>query len=172
MTDRYREHPVVTCHLMDGQLVPVHALEESDETVWFPLPPEPDASRVWEGLRAHRGENGETAQIRAVPLFAYDLNFGDEVTVIASGEGPLVATAVVADGGNYTFRVWREDADAAALGLVAMEFAEKGCLIEGYSSRLLGLSCDREAAQTVADALHAGERAGRFTYETGRQRTH
>ena len=84
----------------------------------------------------------------------------------------MVATAVVADGGNYTFRVWGEDADEAALGLVAMEFAEKGCLIEGYSSRLLGLSCDREAAQTVADALHAGERAGRFTYETGRQRTH
>ncbi|MEV4263529.1 DUF4265 domain-containing protein [Kribbella sp. NPDC049584] len=141
-------------------------------TVWFAIPTEPDAPRIWEGLRARRSPGRETAEICAVPLFAYDLNFGDEAAVIASGKGALVATAIVVDGGNYTFRIWQEDADETALSQVAVEFAEMGCLIEGYSGHLLGLSCDRALGQAVADELHAGERDGRFTYETGRQRTH
>jgi hypothetical protein len=157
MPDQYREHPGVTCHALDGALVPIPAAQESDATVWFAIPTEPDAPRIWEGLRARRSPGRETA---------------DEVAVIASGEGALVATAIVVDGGNYTFRIWQEDADEAALSQVAIEFAEMGCLIEGYSGHLLGLSCDRALGQAVADELHAGERAGRFTYETGRQRTH
>jgi hypothetical protein len=172
MPDQYREHPVVTCHAVDGALVPIPAAQGADATVWFAIPSEQDAPRIWEGLRARRGPGGETAKICAVPLLAYDLNFGDEVAVIASGEGALVATAIVVDGGNYTFRIWQEDADEAALSQVAIEFGEMGCLIEGYSGHLLGLSCDRALAQEVADQLHAGERAGRFTYETGRERTH
>ena len=172
MPDQYREHPGVTCHALDGALVPIPAVQESDATVWFAIPTEPDAPRIWEGLRARRSPGRETAEICAVPLFAYDLNFGDEVAVIASGEGALVATAIVVDGGNYTFRIWQEDADEAALSQVAIEFAEMGCLIEGYSGHLLGLSCDRALGQAVADELYAGERDGRFTYETGRQRTH
>ncbi|MEV0284388.1 DUF4265 domain-containing protein [Kribbella sp. NPDC050820] len=163
---------MLTCHAVDGALVPIPATREADATVWFALPAEPDAPRIWEGLLARRSPGGETAQICAVPLFAYDLNFGDEVAVIASGEGALVATAIVVDGGNYTFRIWQEDADEAALRQVAIAFAEMGCLVEGYSGHLLGLSCDRESAQAVADELDAGERAGRFIYETGRQRTH
>ena len=40
-----------------------------------------------------------------------------------------------------------------------------GCLIEGYSDRLNGLSSSPENAQHVADALEVAEQGGRFAYE-------
>jgi hypothetical protein len=43
-------------------------------------------------------------------------------------------------------------------------------LIEGYSPRLIGLSCSPENIQDVAQALDVAAQEGRFTYETGRQR--
>ena len=46
-----------------------------------------------------------------------------------------------------------------------------GCLIEGYSDRLNGLSSSPENAQHVADTLEVAEQEGRFTCEIGRQRT-
>jgi hypothetical protein len=169
---QYKEHPTLTCHLVDGQLVPVPDSVEANATVWFALPTASGEDQVWEGLAAQRAEGGDRAQIRAVPLFAYDINYGDDVAVMASGEGALVATGMIRDGGRYTFRVWREDADPDALRQVVTEFGQMGCYIEGYSERLVGLSCKQHEAQTVADALLAGEQQGRFVYETGRQRAH
>jgi hypothetical protein len=145
---------------------------DANETVWFALPRESGEDQVWEGLRAYRADGVDRAQIRAVHLFVYDLNYGDEVTIMASAEGALVATGVVSDGGHHTYRIWREDADADALRQMVTEFGQLGCYIEAYTERLTGLSCERDAAQAVADALLTGEKAGRFVYETGRQRTH
>ena len=53
---------------------------------------EPGQPQACEGLRAAHREGDDRAQIRAVPLFAHDVNFGDEVSVVPSAEGPLVAT--------------------------------------------------------------------------------
>jgi Domain of unknown function (DUF4265) len=114
----------------------------------------------------------DRVKLRAVPLFAYDVNYGDEISVVTSAEGPIVATGITKDAGNYTFRVWmREDTGDTAVGDVVAQFGALGCLIEGYSDRLIGLSCSPENAQYVADALEVAEQEGRFAYETGRQRT-
>jgi hypothetical protein len=107
--------------------------------------------------------------VRAVPLFAYDVGYGDEVFVADSAEGGLVVTGVASDRGSYTFRVWLGDGAADDVRTVVREFGELGCLIEGYSDKLVGLSCEPGDAQTVADALHRAEQQGRLTYETGRQ---
>jgi hypothetical protein len=169
---QYKQHPSPTGHLIDGQLVPVPESVAATETVWFALPSEAEEIQVWEGLAAEATEAKDRVKLRAVPLFAYDVNYGDEISVVASAEGPLVATGITKDAGNYTFRAWmREDAGDAALRDVVTVFGALGCLIEGYSDRLIGLSCSPENAQHVADALEGAEQEGRFTYETGRQPT-
>jgi hypothetical protein len=83
-----------------------------------------------------------------------------------------VATGITNDAGNFTFPAWlREDAGDSALRDVVTVFGALGCLIEGYSDRLIGLSCRPENAQHVANALEVSEQEGRLTYETGRQPT-
>jgi Domain of unknown function (DUF4265) len=167
----YREHPTPTGHLVDGRLVPVPASVEANTTVWLALPAEAGEAQVWEGLAALIGTDTGRVELRAIPLFAYDVNYGDELTVIASQEGPLVATGISNDAGNYTFRVWLEDGSIDVYREVVAQFGEMGCLVEGYSDKLIGFSCDTEAARDVAAALTAHEREGRLIYETGRQRT-
>jgi len=169
---QYKQHPSPTGHLIDGQLVPVSESVAATETVWFALPSEAEEVQVWEGLAAETTEVKDRVKLRAVPLFAYDVNYGDEIAVVASAEGPLVATGITRDAGNYTFRAWmREDAGDAALRDVVTVVGALGCLIEGYSARLIGLSCSPENAQRVADTLAVAEQEGRLTYETGRQPT-
>lgn len=148
--------------------MPVSEADAADTTVWFALPPE-DGRQVWEGLRAATQPDGSFV-LCAVPLFAYDPNFGDRVAAIASAEGPLVATEVLSDGGQYTFRVALHEG-GATLPEVVETFGAMGCLIEGWSSALVGLGCTTARAQAVADRLATEERAGHLTYETGRQRT-
>jgi hypothetical protein len=172
VANQYKEHQTVTCHLVDEQIVPVPETSRANATVWFGLPREPGRDQVWEGLLAEHREGDDHAIVLAVPLFAYDLNFGDGVAVMRSGEGSLVASQILSDAGNYTFRIWLEDADPATIRQLATEFGEMGCYVEGYSDQLLGLSCPGDLAQTVADALSAGEEQRRFAYETGRQTTH
>jgi hypothetical protein len=83
-----------------------------------------------------------------------------------------VATGITKDAGNYTFRVWMpEHAEDAALRDAVTVFGELGCLIEGYSDQLVGISCSRENALQVFAALKTAEQEGRFIYETGRQLT-
>jgi len=168
---QYKEHPSPTGRLVDGQLVPVPGSVSADATVWLALPAESDDVQVWEGLAAHRGASDNRVEVRAVPFFAYDVNYGDELSVVASAEGPLVATGITKDSGNYTFRVWLPASTTdSAVQELANEFGPLGCLIEPYSTKLIGLSCGPDEAQAVADALQAGEESGRFLYETGRQR--
>jgi hypothetical protein len=169
---QYKEHPSPTGHLIEGQLVPVPESVSATETVWFALPIEPDETQVWEGLAAEATGAKDRVKLRAVPLFAYDVNYGDEISVMTSAEGQIVATGITKDAGNYTFRVWmREDTGDAAVGDVVAQFGALGCLIEAYGDRLIGLSCSPKNAQHVADALDVAEQEGRFAYETGRQRT-
>jgi hypothetical protein len=63
-------------------------------------------------------------EVRAVPLFAYDVNQGDELSVVASPEETLVATGVTKDNGNYTFRSWlpASATDSAAQEVVLMDY--------------------------------------------------
>ena len=172
MAHQYKKHKSLTGHLIDGRLVAVPESVSATETVWFALPIETDETQVWEGLAAETTEAKDRVRLRAVPMFAYDVNYGDEISVVTSAEGPIVATGVTKNSGNYTFRVWiREDAGDAALRDVVTQFGALGCLIEGYGDKLIGLSCSPENAQQVADALDVAEQEGRFTYETSRQRT-
>jgi hypothetical protein len=168
---QYKQHPSITGRLVDGQFTPAPESLDADVTVWLALPPGADDVQVWEGLAARKALGNDRVEVLAVPLFAYDVNYGDELSVVASAEGPLVATGVTKDRGNYTFRVWLPASalDGAAQE-VANDFGLRGCLIERYSERLIGLSCGPSEAQAVADALYADEERGRFIYETGRQR--
>lgn len=168
MANQYREHPSRTGRLVDGNLIPLREAVSADTVVWFALPAEEDADQVWEGLAAERTSQ-DSARLRAVPLFAYNLNYGDEVAVVPSAEGPLVATVKVEDSGNHTFRIWLGTASGATLPEVISEFGSLGCLIEGYSERLLGLSCSAVHAGIVEETLRRAEREGRFVFERGRQ---
>ena len=166
MTDLYRQHPAPTGQFVDGSLRPVAAATSADALVWFPLAEE-NGECVWEGLAATSEPDGWFV-VRAVPLFAYNVNFGDKVTAMASAEGGLVATGIVEDGGNFTFRVALHEG-GVALREVVEQFGSLGCLIEGWSESLLGLGCPPSLAQTVADLLDEAEARGALQYETGRQ---
>ena len=170
MAHQYKQHPSPTGYLIDGQLVPVPESVAATETVWFALPAGVEEGQVWEGLAAETTKAEDRVKLRAVPLFVYDVNYGDEISVVVSAEEPLVATGITKDAGNCTFRAWmHEDAGDEALRDVVTVFGALGCLIEGHSDGLIGLSCSPEKAQHVADALEVAEKDGRFTYETGRQ---
>ena len=74
-------------------------------------------------MAAETTEAEDRVRLRAVPMFAYDVNYGDEISVVTSAKGPIVATGVTKNSGNYTFRVWvREDAEDAALRDVVTQF--------------------------------------------------
>jgi len=165
-SNAYRQHPAPTGQFVDGSLRPVPAATSADALVWFPLAEE-NGERVWEGLAAASEGDGWFV-VRAVPLFAYDLNFGDRVTAVASADGALVATGIVEDGGNFTFRVALHEG-GVALREVVEQFGSLGCLIEGWSESLLGLGCPPSLAQPVAELLHEAEARGDLRYETGRQ---
>jgi hypothetical protein len=84
----YKHHPSPTGLLIAGQLVPVPESVAATETVWFALPSEVGETQVWEGLAAEKTETKDRVKLRAVPLFAFDVNYGDEISVVASAEGP------------------------------------------------------------------------------------
>ncbi|WP_375491426.1 DUF4265 domain-containing protein [uncultured Jatrophihabitans sp.] len=165
MENVYRGHPSPTGQMRDGELIPVSDAAEADTVVWFALPPDGEQA-IWEGLSAQSAGQDQVI-VRSVPLFAYGLGYGDRVSVIASAEGPLVATAIVERGDHYGFRVWLKNA-SASLADIVRTYGNMGCFIEGYSNQLVGLSCPSVLAQQVANALATDERAGRLLYETAR----
>jgi hypothetical protein len=169
---RYLEHPSKVARWRDGDFEVHPDAVTATETVWVAVDPAEDGDVVWEGLLAQLPGEGR-AVIAAVPVFAYDLNLGDEVEVVASEEGPLVAVRPLRDAGRFTFRVWFPDwpdleQDERWKDL-QVELERFGCWFDVYSPRLVAVSAEPQVAQAVADFLVAGERSGRFIYETGRQ---
>lgn len=169
---RYLEHPSRAARWRAGASEVLPDAAAADRTVWFAVAPgdaDDHADAVWEGLLA-RSAGPDRAVVAAVPAFAYDVNLGDEVEVVATAEGPLAATRVVRDAGRFTFRVlfpppgpgeepWRD----------LQESLERyGCWFDVYAPNLVALSADPAVARDVARFLAAAERDGRLQYETGR----
>jgi hypothetical protein len=164
----YREHPSRASRARGGGFIVHPGVLAEDTTVWFQLEGEDD----WEGLLAQRIAE-DRVRICAVPLFAYNVNLDDEVEVTA-GPGAPVALGVVADAGNFTFRVvfadptstgpderWRQLVD---------DLEPYGCWFDVYNPTFLALSAPPRYAQQVADHLHDREHRGELRYETGRTR--
>lgn len=154
-------------HWQGDSLQPLPEALDAQETIWFALPPEPDAEPMWEGLRG-RVEAEGTATVLAVPAYLYDINFGDRVTVMRSEENALVATGVDHDALNFTFRILLKTDGGNAWEPLATELAQIGCLLDVISPRFFAISCGEPLTQEISDRLHALEHNGVLHYETGR----
>lgn len=168
MVNLYREHPSLTARFLDGTIEPDPAASNADTTVWLALPPEAAGTQVWEGLRAGTLD-ATTVRLAAVPLFAYNVHFGDEMSVINSAEGPLVATGIVRRGRFRTFRAWLGENQAANLPELIRRFGAMSCMIEGYSDSLMGIGCSIDQAPHVAESLTSAERNDELIWESGQQ---
>jgi len=161
----YHEHPSKTTTWRDGQFVGMQEAESVDITVWFALDTDGDEPQ-WEGLLATAGEGG-TATVLSVPFFVYDLALGDEITTMASAEGPLVAVERVRQSGMLTFRVVFEDDTEDQWQILMRDLEPWSCWFDVRSPLLVAIAAPAESAQGVADYLHTREQAGELQYETG-----
>ena len=168
----YREHPSKAVRFEQGKLVPYPPADAEDCTVWFPL--DDAGSDEWEGILGRRVGDGRI-ELVGIPVFVYGVNLGDEVTVTKSAEGADIATAVVRDACNYTFRVWFE-LEPAHPGehwrLLMHDLATAECWFDTWSEKLVAISAAPASAQNVADYLSEREGSDELRYETGRIELH
>lgn len=167
----FLEHPGTVRRIRERALEEHPDVAAATQTVWVAVYPAGDGEAAWEGLRARPSGEGRAVLV-AVPVFAYDLALGDEVEVVATAEGPLVAIRRVRDTGRTTFRVWLPDwpdleRDDRVTEL-QRELARYGCWFDVWSPNLVAVSADPDVAAAVADHLAEQERAGRFIFEPGR----
>jgi hypothetical protein len=160
----YDEHPSRASGFRDDELVVHPDAAESDCTVWFSYEPE-----HWEGLLAVRVGAGRV-RVSGVPYWVSDVNLGDEVRVVESAEGAIVAEERVRESTNSTFRVRFENADADddRWRRLMSDLASFDCWFDVRTPGLLAVSVPGENAQPVADYLAARERSDELQYETGR----
>lgn len=167
----YEEHPSKASSWRDGHFVVLEDATCENCTVWFSRADADAASGgLWEGLLARRLAP-DRARICAVPFWLYDVNLGDEVELIESGEHAAVATRVVVDAGAYTFRVIFEGAASNDERWKAL-MADLECYVCWFDIRSPGyiaLSCAAEQAESVAAYLHQREQSEDLRYETGRR---
>jgi len=109
-------------------------------------------------------------EICCIPVFAYDLALGDEVSTRTEGERLYVVDKVVKPSGRFTFRVWFGDSSTPAVRDEVIErLSALGVLFEWYSQSLLAVDGEnQELAQAVADFLKGKEDLQQLNYETGR----
>jgi hypothetical protein len=165
----YDEHPSKASAWREGRLVVLSDAELEDCTVWVGADADSSNSIKWEGLLACRLSVAR-ARICAVPFWAYDLHLGDEVALMDSAEGAPVVTGVVADGGNYTFRVRFEDAadDDMRWHELMVDLEPFDCWFDVRSPAFLAVSAPPAHAQAVAHYFDAREQSGVLIFETGR----
>ncbi len=166
----YREHASKPARLRGGELVVYEDATHEDCTVWVFHERDSEGEEHWEGLLARRLPE-ERARICAVPVFVYDLNLGDEVSVAASAEGAAVATGLISDAGNFTFRVFFEHGvanDDEGWRALMADLEPFNCWFDVYSPRLVALSATSSHAADVADYLAERVARGELHYETGR----
>lgn len=167
--DEYRLHPSVVTYWRNGSLEPWPDALEATETVWFPLPEEDNGVRYWEGLTGRLSRDG-VITVLGVPAYAYNLNLGDQVTVVRSDNNAFVATEITERSRNSTYRFYlTDDSDDVAWYPLAQEFAQLGCLIDVLTPRFVALSCSPESSPKVSERLMQLQLEGSLNYETGHQ---
>jgi hypothetical protein len=168
---KYYEHPSKASRWESGRLVVLEDAEQADCTCWFLC--EEEGRKRWEGLLGRR-LSIDHVRVCAIPVLVYDVNLADEVVVRVNDDGALVATEIVRDAGNFTFRIlFPDDAPpdpyARLLGLM-VDLERLGCWFDVWSPFVVALSAPPEHAEDVADYLDEREQRGDLEYETGRTR--
>lgn len=166
---RYEEHPSKASSWREGQFVVLPDAEEADVTVWFGESADASGATLWEGLLAKR-EGRDRARVCAVPFWLYDVNLGDEVSVIESAESAPVANGIVNDAGAFAFRVIFDGAEAhdERWRQLMVQLEPYECWFDVRSPAFVALSAPAEHARRVADILSAKQERGELRYETGR----
>jgi hypothetical protein len=165
----FEEHPSKASAWRAGRYVVLPDAELEDCTVWVGTSEATDGLVTWEGLLARRLAP-DRARVCAVPFWVYDLNLGDEVTLMASDESAPVVTGVAVDAGNFTFRVAFTDGDDNDPRwrelMVDLEHFE--CWFDVRGTGFIALSAPASHADAVAGYLQAREDLGQLSFETGR----
>lgn len=163
--DDFDEHPGKVTTWRDGDFVAHPDAEAEDETVWAYVH---DGPCRWEGLLARRISE-DRARLAAIPFWVYNLDLGDEVALETAPNGAPVITDVVADGGNYTYRVRFEGAgeDDTRWRELAQALAPLGCWFDVRQPGFLAVSAPGPDADAVLSYLDAREARGELLYETG-----
>lgn len=161
----YREHPSKPASWQNGQFVVSPEAERADCTVWFAFDTDGD-DPSWEGLLATAGDD-ETVTVRSIPFFVYDLALGDEVSTVASAEGPLVAVQPTRRSGMFTYRVVFDGEADDRWQQLMRDLEPWSCWFDVRSPRFVAIAAPSEHAQAVADYLHGREQRGELQYETG-----
>jgi hypothetical protein len=165
MDEDFDEHPSKVTTWRDGDFVIHPDADREDETIWAFVH---DGPVTWEGLSARRIAE-DRARLTAIPFWVYNLDLGDEVALGTAPNGALVIEDVVADGGNFTYRVRFEGAhdDDTRWRELAQALSPLGCWFDVRSPGFLALSAPGDGADAVAAYLHAREARGELLYETG-----
>lgn len=161
----YQEHPSKVTAWRSGQFISSPEAERADCTVWFAFAPNGDGPS-WEGLLAIAGVGG-TVTVQSVPFFVYDIALGDEVSTVASAEGPLVAVEVTRQSGMLTFRVVFDGEDDDRWQHLMRDLEPWSCWFDVRSPRFIAIAAPPEHSRAVADYLHGREQRGELQYETG-----
>jgi Domain of unknown function (DUF4265) len=165
----FKEHPSKVAAWRDGRFIVLPDAAAADCTIWFGLEPDEPSEVQWEGLLGRRlGE--DQARVCAVPFWLYKLNLGDEVRTITSQEGALVATEIIRESGNCTFRAFLtiEEDDDLSWRELQNGLEPYDCWFDVSTRRFVAISCPPNQAHGVADYLESRERRGELQYENGR----
>jgi hypothetical protein len=100
----YDEHPSKAAAWRAGEFIVFPEAIDEYTTVWFACGRNENGSTTWEGLLARRID-ANCARIAAIPYWVRGVSLGDEVSVVESAEGAVVAVEVLRASGNATLRV-------------------------------------------------------------------
>ncbi len=136
--------------------------------MWFGVDAADDGAVTWEGLNAIGLSDGR-ATLVSIPAFAYGVSLRDEVKVVASAEGGLVATGRVGQARTRTYRVWLPewagDGPDGHWRDLQVELEPFDCWFDVFSPQLTAIAVEHSVAHAVEDWLARGEGSSRFQFE-------
>src|SRR4051812_3831262 len=112
----------------------------------------------------------DSAEVVGIPVFAYDVNLADRVAIVKSAEGADVASAILLDAGNFTFRTYFETASEPGRHWrpLMTDLESLGCWFDTWDENLVAVSAAPEHAQEVSNYLSMRQGRNELQYETGR----
>lgn len=166
----YDEHSSKAAAWRAGEFIVFPEAIDEDTTVWFACGRDEDGRTSWEGLLARRVD-ANRARIAAIPYWARGVSLGDEVSVVESAEGAVVAVDVLRASGNATLRVGfkNENRETGRRWMTLMRELERfDCWFDVLSPMFLALSVSSADFGAVADYLRTREGLGELEFETAR----